>query len=147
MLLPVQEHGTIPSQVNPLQQTIVLLVDSLCVPHHIASQSAHGTGLLALVHLSDSALRRFTGWEIKPVNASIYWADVPMEQKPKMHYYNVPCDIDPESPFNPLNIVKKIYRCASCTAGPGTGMICASLQMPTVMQCRSGRPSNRLLLH
>jgi len=50
------------------------------------------------------------------VNASIYWADVPMEQKPKMHYYNVPCDIDPESPFNPLNIVKRIYRCAGCTA-------------------------------
>ncbi len=45
------------------------------------------------------------------MNASIYWADVPMEQKPKMHYYNVPCDIDPESPFNPLNIVKKIYKC------------------------------------
>ena len=44
------------------------------------------------------------------MNASIYWEDVPMEQKPKMHYYNVPCDIDPESPFNPLNIVKKIYR-------------------------------------
>ena len=45
------------------------------------------------------------------MNASIYWADVPMEQKPQMHYYNVPCDIDPESPFNPLNIVKKIYKC------------------------------------
>lgn len=66
------------------------------------------------MHPPNPALRRLAGWEIKPVNASIYWADVPMEQKPKMHYYNVPCDIDPESPFNPLNIVKKIYRCAGC---------------------------------
>lgn len=28
----------------------------------------------------------------------------------KMHYYNVPCDIEPDSPFNPLNIIKSIYR-------------------------------------
>ena len=58
------------------------------------------------------------GWEISPINASIYWADVPVEQKSKMHYYNVPCDIDPESPFNPLNIVKKIYRCVNLDKDP-----------------------------
>ena len=28
----------------------------------------------------------------------------------KLHYYNVPCDTDPESPFNPLNIIKSIYK-------------------------------------
>ena len=27
-----------------------------------------------------------------------------------MHYYNVPCDIEPDSAFNPLNIIKSIYR-------------------------------------
>ena len=27
-----------------------------------------------------------------------------------MHFYNVPCDIDAGSPFNPLNIIRSIYR-------------------------------------
>ena len=27
-----------------------------------------------------------------------------------MHYYNVPCDVEPDSPFNPLKIIKAIYR-------------------------------------
>ena len=27
-----------------------------------------------------------------------------------MHYYNVPCDTDPDSPFNPLNMIQSIYK-------------------------------------
>ena len=27
-----------------------------------------------------------------------------------MHLYNVPCDIDASSPFNPLNIIRSTYK-------------------------------------
>lgn len=39
-----------------------------------------------------------------------YWAEVPLEMRARMHYFNVPCDIDAASPFNPLNIVKAMYQ-------------------------------------
>ena len=42
--------------------------------------------------------------------AKEYWADVPLEMRARMHYFNVPCDTAPDSPFNPLNIVKNMYR-------------------------------------
>lgn len=28
----------------------------------------------------------------------------------KIHYFNIPCDVAPDSPFNPLNILKAIYK-------------------------------------
>lgn len=28
----------------------------------------------------------------------------------RMHYFNVPCDVGLDSPFNPLNIVKAMYK-------------------------------------
>lgn len=27
-----------------------------------------------------------------------------------IHYFNIPCDIEPDSPFNPLNIIKAMYK-------------------------------------
>ena len=36
------------------------------------------------------------GWEIKPVGATEYWADVPLEMRARMHYFNVPCDTAPD---------------------------------------------------
>ena len=57
-----------------------------------------------------TSLHGCEGWEIKPVTAKEYWADVPLEMRARMHYYNVPCDTAPDSPFNPLNIVKNMYR-------------------------------------
>ena len=27
-----------------------------------------------------------------------------------MHFYNVPCDFDARSPFNPLNIIRSTYK-------------------------------------
>ena len=53
---------------------------------------------------------RYIGWEIRPVKAVEYWADVPVEMRARMHYFNVPCDVEPDSPFNPLNIVKAMYQ-------------------------------------
>ena len=50
------------------------------------------------------------GWEVSPVSASEYWAEVPPELRARMHYFNIPCETAPDSPFNPLNIVKELYR-------------------------------------
>lgn len=50
------------------------------------------------------------GWEITAVAAAEYWADVPLDMRAKMHYFNVPCDTAPDSPFNPLNIVMNMYQ-------------------------------------
>lgn len=50
------------------------------------------------------------GWEIKPATAAEYWADVPLDVRGRMHYFNVPCDTTPDSPFNPLNIVRNMYQ-------------------------------------
>ena len=35
---------------------------------------------------------------------------VPGAVQPALHFYNVPVSVDPASPANPLNIIRKIYR-------------------------------------
>ena len=44
------------------------------------------------------------------MQAAEYWAEVPPELRGRMHYFNVPCDTAPNSSFNPLNIIKAMYR-------------------------------------
>ena len=39
-----------------------------------------------------------------------YWKDVPQEMRARMHYFNIPCETAPDAPFNPLNIIKSMYR-------------------------------------
>ena len=49
-------------------------------------------------------------WEVTPADQSAYWAQVPDDVKLTLHYYNVPCSVEPDSEFNPLRIVRSLYQ-------------------------------------
>ena len=49
-------------------------------------------------------------WEVKPADQMAYWQQVPDAVKLTLHYYNVPCSVEPDSEFNPLRIVKTLYQ-------------------------------------
>ena len=49
-------------------------------------------------------------WEVTPADQAEYWEQVPDKVKLTLHYYNVPCSVEPESDFNPLRIVRTLYQ-------------------------------------
>ena len=49
-------------------------------------------------------------WEVTPADPAEYWRQVPDAVKLTLHYYNVPCSVEPESEFNPLRIVRTLYQ-------------------------------------
>ena len=73
---------------------------------------------------------------MKPANQSAYWQQVPDAVKLTLHYYNVPCSVEPDSEFNPLRIVRTLYQ-------PGDFVVIKVLmqQWPEASQARpqSGR--------
>ena len=56
----------------------------------------------------------YAAWEVKRSDPTAYWEQVPDEVKLALHYYNVPCSVEPESEFNPLRIVKTLYQPGDC---------------------------------
>jgi len=55
-------------------------------------------------------VRLSAAWEVTPADQTQYWEQVPDNVKLTLHYYNVPCSIEPDSEFNPLRIVKTLYQ-------------------------------------
>ena len=49
-------------------------------------------------------------WEAKPQDAREYWASVPDDVAPKLHYYNAPVVADPASHMNPLRVIRDVAR-------------------------------------
>lgn len=49
-------------------------------------------------------------FELTPYNHSAYWESVPKDVLPRLHLYNAPIDATPGSKFNPLEIIRHIYR-------------------------------------
>ncbi len=52
----------------------------------------------------------YAAWEVTKADPSAYWEQVPDKVKLTLHYYNVPCSVEPESEFNPLRIVRTLYQ-------------------------------------
>ena len=56
------------------------------------------------------ALAECAAWEVTPADQTAYWDQVPDQVKLTLHYYNVPCSVEPESEFNPLRIIRTLYQ-------------------------------------
>mmetsp|Transcript_32118 Transcript_32118/g.91078 ORF Transcript_32118/g.91078 Transcript_32118/m.91078 type:complete len:402 (-) Transcript_32118:449-1654(-) len=50
------------------------------------------------------------GWEMETLDPKRYWSHVPADIKPKLHFYNVPCQSDPSHPDNPWNHLRATAR-------------------------------------
>lgn len=97
-----------------------------CHCHHLIlrqasiplTRSHNAYGIVAVSSLA--ALKAFwnltprspvsAAWEVTPADQTQYWEQVPDNVKLTLHYYNVPCSIEPDSEFNPLRIVKTLYQ-------------------------------------
>jgi hypothetical protein len=49
-------------------------------------------------------------WESTPASALEYWASVPDDVKPRLHFYNAPVTPAPGSAMNPVEWIQKMYR-------------------------------------
>jgi hypothetical protein len=49
-------------------------------------------------------------WEAKPMAAAEYWASVPNDIKPRLHFYNAPVTPEPGSAMNPVEWIKHLHR-------------------------------------
>ena len=49
-------------------------------------------------------------WEATPANASQYWASVPADVKPRLHFYNAPVTPQPGSAMNPVDWIRDLYQ-------------------------------------
>lgn len=49
-------------------------------------------------------------WEVETMPAREYWAHVPSETLPHLHFYNIPVTVDATHPDNPINIIRSIYK-------------------------------------
>jgi hypothetical protein len=47
-------------------------------------------------------------WEARPMDATRYWAAVPDDIKPVLHFFNAPITTDPASRMNPITLIKDI---------------------------------------
>eukprot|EP00891_Asterochloris_glomerata_P007234 jgi/Astpho2/7234/Aster-x1426 len=50
------------------------------------------------------------GWEAAQVDATAFWASVPPDVMPKLHFYNAYVSDDFKSPANPVNIISSIVQ-------------------------------------
>ena len=64
------------------------------------------------------------GWEITKTSPEEYWGAIPVILHSKMHWYNIPAAIDAQSPDNPWNIIKRIFRPGDLVA---VKLVCALL--------------------
>lgn len=74
------------------------------------------------------------GWEITKTPPEEYWGGIPKILHSKMHWYNVPAAIDAQSPDNPWNIIKRIFRPGDLVAVKLVRALLASMS-PTEMTC------------
>ncbi len=49
-------------------------------------------------------------WEATPANASQYWASVPADVMPRLHFYNAPVTPQPGSAMNPVDWIRDMYQ-------------------------------------
>jgi len=49
-------------------------------------------------------------WEAQPADPSEYWASVPADVKPRLHFYNAPVTPEPGSSMNPVDWIRNMYR-------------------------------------
>lgn len=49
-------------------------------------------------------------WEATPADALQYWASVPDDVKPRLHFYNAPVTPQPGSTMNPVAWIRDMYR-------------------------------------
>eukprot|EP00997_Jenningsia_sp_PLL12_P007037 NODE_3637_length_750_cov_66.059914_g3052_i0.p1 GENE.NODE_3637_length_750_cov_66.059914_g3052_i0~~NODE_3637_length_750_cov_66.059914_g3052_i0.p1 ORF type:complete len:149 (-),score=47.32 NODE_3637_length_750_cov_66.059914_g3052_i0:98-544(-) len=50
------------------------------------------------------------GWEAAKHDPQLVWSKVPAHVKHKYRFYNVPAQSDPNSPDNPLNMLRRVAR-------------------------------------
>lgn len=78
-----------------------------------AGTNMYGTGLVWLVDTYARAGIEFDeifAWEAAPFNATAYWAGVPPNIVPKLHFMNIPISAEPGAPMNPLTFIRAIYK-------------------------------------
>ena len=49
-------------------------------------------------------------WEYTPADPSQYWASVPADVKPRLHFYNAPVTPQPGSAMNPVDWIRELYQ-------------------------------------
>ena len=90
-------------------QPPAFVVHFKALPYAVASMPSAHRLLSRRVRVSPGGCL-LAAWEVTPADQTQYWEQVPDHVKLALHYYNVPCSIEPDSEFNPLRIVKTLYQ-------------------------------------